>query len=154
MTIHSTKETRQMNMTPDHKFTIGQKQFLSKTWPVRSKTFKNLPTVGSVFVVPISVLMGSGGENLKEAVAMAAELLFQKLSDPEVEQLLDLLLEEVFIKHDGGWVQVNADEHFEDIDELLQCLGEVLKQHYGKLVTGKGSRNLFGVLVPLTQMQM
>ena len=136
-----------------HEFTINNKKFISNHWPTRSKAFKNLPIIGSTFAVPISVFVGSGGENLAEVTAMAAELFFQKLQEPEAQQLIDIILEDVHIRTpEGGFTKVDADLHLDDIDELLQLLAEVLKQHYGKLVMGKGSRNLFSIMVPVTQV--
>jgi len=135
-----------------HKFTVNNKKFISNAWPVRSKAFKNLPIIGGTFAVPISIIYGSGGENMQEAMAMATELFFQKLADPEADQLVELILEDVFIQKNGGVVPLDLDNDFDDLDELLQVLAEVLKQHYGKLISGKGSRSLFGVMVPLAEV--
>lgn len=134
-----------------HEFVINNKKFISNNWPVRSKAFKNLPIIGRQFAVPLSVIAGSGGENMQEALAMAAEIFFQKLAEPESDQLVEMILEDVFIRKNGGVVPLDLDSDFDDIDELLQVLAEVLKQHYGKLVSGKGSRSLMGIMIPLTE---
>lgn len=129
-------------------FNIAGKTILSKVWPTRSKAFANLPIIGSVFAVPLAVLAGSGG-NTQEALPMAAELFFQKLQEPETQQLIDIVLQDVYIKLNGGVVPLNVDEHLDDIDQLFQVLAAVLNQHYGKLVSGKGSKQLLEVLLPL-----
>lgn len=132
-------------------FVIGGKTILSTVWPTRSKAFKNLPLIGGVFAVPIAVLAGSGGTDMQNALAMASELFFQKLADPETSRLIDIVLEDVYIKLNGGVVPLDVDEHLEDIDELFQVMACVLNQHYGKLVKGKGSKQLLEVLLPLGQ---
>ena len=130
-------------------FIIGKKTFISKVWPTRSKAFKNLPLIGGVFAVPIAVLAGSGGTDMQNALAMASELFFQKLAEPETQHLVDIVLQDVYIKQNGGFTAINVDEHLEDIDELFQLMANVLNQHYGKLVKGKGSKQLLEVLLPL-----
>lgn len=133
----------------EHTFTIGNKTIISKVWPTRSKAFKNLPLIGGVFAVPVAVLAGSGGNDMQNALAMASELFFQKLAEPETQQLVDVVLADVYIKLNGGVIPLNVDEHLDDIDELFQVMACVLNQHYGKLVKGKGSKQLLEVLLPL-----
>lgn len=135
-----------INAPQERKFTINNKQFLSYVWPVRSRAFKFLPIIGNAFVVPISFLDGT-----TEGIASAATMFFENLRQPENEQLIDIILDGVHIKKNGGYVPLDLDSDFDDIDEMFQVAAEILQQNYGKLLSGKGSRSLLGVLVPLTE---
>jgi hypothetical protein len=138
---------------PEIKFVIGDKTFLSKAWPTKTKAFKNLPTIGKAFAVPISFLFSSGGsqEALSQAIPQAMYMLFEQLEEQDINKLLDIILEEVYVM-DPAPRLVDVDNDLQDLGDLLELLAKVLQQHYGKLVSGKGLRNLFSILVPMAEM--
>jgi hypothetical protein len=138
---------------PEVKFVIGDKTFLSKAWPTKTKAFKNLPTIGKAFAVPISFLFSSGGnpDNLGQAIPQAMYMLFEQLEEQDISKLLDIILEEVYVM-DPAPRAVNVDNDLDDLGDLLELLAKVLHQHYGKLVSGKGLRNLFSMLVPMAEV--
>jgi hypothetical protein len=113
------------------------------------KAAKNLPKIGKAFAVPISFLI-AGGENIQSAIPTAMMMLFEQLEEQDITELFSLILSDIWCKSTDKALDIDAD--LENIDELLQLTANVLKQHYGALINGKGFTNLFQVMVPLHQM--
>lgn len=131
-------------------FTVGEKTFISPSWPPLSKAAKNLPIIGKSFFVPISFLLSAGESgDLSQALSQALFLLFEQLEEEDVSKLFNLILDDVWCKNTDK--KVNLDEDFNDLDELLTLVAMVLKQHYGSLVSGKGLSSLMQTIVPLHQ---
>jgi hypothetical protein len=129
-------------------FNVGGKAYISMSWSPM-KAAKNLPKIGKAFAVPISFLI-AGGENIQSAIPTAMMMLFEQLEEQDITELFSLILADIWCKSTDKALDIDAD--LENIDELLQLTANVLKQHYGALINGKGFTNLFQVMVPLHQM--
>lgn len=137
---------------PEYKFSINGTTYISKTWPTRSKTFKNFPIIGKAFAVPISFLFNAGQTgDVSGAISQALYMLFEQLEQTDSDKLLDIILSDVYIIKDGGVHQLDIDEHISDIEDLFALLAEVLNQHYGKVIKGKAFGNLINTLIPMSQ---
>lgn len=131
-------------------FNVGTKAFISPAWPPMSKAAKNLPKIGKAFAVPLSFLFSASDEGkLSDAIPQAVFMLFEQLEEQDISELFSLILQDVYCKTTDK--PVDLDQDFDSLDELLQLLASVLKQHYGCLIEGKGFRGLFQVMVPLSQ---
>lgn len=129
-------------------FNVGGKAFISASWSPM-KAAKNLPKIGKAFAVPISFLI-AGGENIQSAIPQAMFMLFEQLEEQDLSQLFELILQDIWCKATDR--ALNIDNDLENIDELLQLAANVLKQHYGCMIEGKGFMSLFQVMVPLHQL--
>lgn len=150
------RETISMTQLSNRKtetFSIGDKTFISPSWPPLSKAAKNLPIIGKSFAVPISFLMSAGVDgDLGSAIPQALFMLFEQLEEEDISKLFNIVLEDVWCKTTDK--KVNLDDDFNNLDELLTLVSLVLKQHYGCLMSGKGFQSLFQMMVPLAQGQM
>lgn len=131
------------------KFTVGDKNYLLQSWGV-IKAIKHFPTIGKAFAVPLSFLYSSMGdeEALREAIPHAFYMLFEQLEAQDVMELFNLILSGVTFEGQ----QVDIDKHLGNIDELFQLAAKSLELNYGCLMSGKGFKNLLGVMVPMHQM--
>lgn len=129
-------------------FNVGGKTYISQSWSPL-KAAKNLPRIGKAFAVPISVLV-SAGEDYQSAIPQALFMLFEQLEEQDISQLFELILQDVWCKSTDK--QLNIETDLVNLDELLSLASNVLQQHYGCLIGGKGFTSLFQVMVPLNQM--
>lgn len=139
----------------EEKFYVGGNTFISPKWPTRTKAFKNLGIVGKYFAVPISFLFSKEEADLESKIPQALFMLFDQLSESDAGVLIDLILSDVRIDDTArsrGVRPVNADTDLEDISDLIELIALVLKQQYGKLVSGKSFTSLMQVMIPLHQV--
>lgn len=130
-------------------FIVGNKTYKSPSWSPL-KAAKNLPMIGKAFAVPISFLVSAGEAGLSEALPNAMYMLFEQLEEQDVGVLFQLILADIWCKTTDK--QLNIETDLDSLDELLLLAAQVLKQHYGCLIEGKGFLSLFQIMVPLHQM--
>jgi len=138
-----------------------QHEFVFEKWSP-SKLYANMPIIGKMLAVPISMVMSAGlgsminkeqefnSEALSEAIPSALMFLFTKMEEDNVMDLFKMILTGVYMDrvHD---VSTELDKIFEDdAPAILELVAEVLKQNFAPFMK-KGFANLMKVLVPVTQ---
>lgn len=140
--------TQTFNTRKSEDFAIGGKVYKSLSWsPLKSA--KNLPKIGNAFAVPISFLF-SNAEDPQSAIPQALMMLFSQLEEQDISELFNIILSDVWCKTTDKKLDIESD--LENLDELLQLGASVLTQHYGCLISGKGFRQLFQVMLPINQL--
>lgn len=146
--------TAKLSNTTQEKFVVGagkeSRTFISNGWSPL-KAAKNLPSIGKCFATPISMLIGAGDEDgFKEAIPQALYMLFEQLEENDIEELFTTILQNVYT--DNGTRIIDIETDLYNLDELLELVSKVLKQHYGCLISGKGFTSLFQMMVPLNRL--
>jgi hypothetical protein len=134
------------------KININNKVLTSNKWGLFTQ-MDNLPRLGKVLAVPLGFIVGSatdGATNMSEAIPSALFMLFQELESNNQRDLFETIFHDVHA--DNGSRRVDLEKDFDDLDQLFEAGAKVLEQQYGSLITGKGAKGLFGLLVPMHQM--
>ena len=127
-------------------FNIGDKTFEIHKMS-HMQVFDLLPLLGDLLIVPLAYgLSPSSAENMDSSEDFVDEialtdnlpdmiaLLFTKLREAPVKELVTELLKCVYIK--GENQPVNPNEDFEEAADIVTALTEVVKIHYTKCPKG------------------
>ncbi len=134
------------NSRPTTEVVIGEKEFTIEHWSP-TKAMKNLPKVGKYFAVPLATVvgsLGSGGQNLSEALPTACVYLFDQMEEDDIMKFFNMALEDVYY---NGSSKIDIDSVFaNDISELFELVAAVLQANYGCFFKKAGFASLQNLL--------
>lgn len=104
-------------------------------WPTSSQ-IRKLSKIGKTLAVPffqVGMKAAISEEELANALPEALYMLFQQLEDEDSIEFFSDCLEGVWLSDREASI-----DDFEDFDDLLQVVAEVLVLNFGKTLEGKG----------------
>lgn len=143
-------------------FEIRGKQFNIKKFP-HLKTWDLLPILGDLLIVPMIVAaspedltISEDSEDVMESFIVdripdAVGLLFTKLREAPVKELISELLSETYVQ--GSTTPVNINEDFEDASDILLALTEVIKVNYMGFIKVASTGDILSTLMSTSQIQ-